>query len=119
MGRLSFFADEHVPNVVVTALRSNEYTVDLAKDRFGEETIDEEILETATEEGRVLLTNDRDFVEHDSSVDHVGIVIYTTQSLPPGEFVRGIDRIDRHYLPRVDAEHRRMVGSVARLTAAQ
>lgn len=96
MARLSFFADEHVPGVVVTALRSNGYVVDLARERFGERTSDRVLVEESSSRGQVLLTNDRDFVVLGDEIDHGGIVVYTTQTLSPGRFVRGIDRIDDH-----------------------
>lgn len=99
MGWLSFLADEHVPNVVVTALRSNGYRVEIAKDRHGEGTVDSELLADASGRNLVLLTNDRDFVSHGSDLDHTGVVIYVTPELSPGAFVRAVGRIDHHYTP--------------------
>lgn len=34
MDRLAFLADEHVPNIIVTALRSNSYDIELGKDHL-------------------------------------------------------------------------------------
>jgi predicted nuclease of predicted toxin-antitoxin system len=72
MARLGFCVDEHVPAASVTALESNGYT---------------------------LVTNDRDFARLEASIDHAGIVCYTTRDLTPGEFVRAIRRVDRHFTP--------------------
>ncbi len=44
-------------------------------------------------------TNDRDFVRLGETTEHAGIVVYTTQELTPGEFARGIRRIDRQFSP--------------------
>lgn len=97
MGRLSFLADEHVANVVVTALRSNGYTVETARDLYGERTVDSRLLERATKANRVLLTNDRDFVGHTYEAEHADVVIYSSPALPPGSFVRGIDELNRFF----------------------
>lgn len=59
MSGLSFLADEHVPSVVVTTLRAHGYFVALAKERYGERTVDRELLEAGSADDRVLLTNDR------------------------------------------------------------
>lgn len=99
MARLAFHADEHVPQAVVSALRSNGYTVGTATEEPGSETVDTELLARCADEGRVLITNDRDFVELSSTIDHAGIILYSTQGLPPGEFARGIRRIDRQFGP--------------------
>jgi hypothetical protein len=43
------------------------------------------------------VTNDRDFVEIHPTSDHAGVVLYTTQTLSPAEFARGVRRIDRQF----------------------
>lgn len=95
MSRLSFLADEHVPSVVVAALRSNGYRVEIAKERHVEATVDSEQLADAATRELILLTNDRDFVR--SEIDHSGVVIYADPEPSPGDFVRAVDRIDRHF----------------------
>lgn len=76
---VSFLADEHVPSVFITTLRSNGYRVVRAKDEFGEGTDDVEILRYCSKNGPLLLTHDRkDFSGHiHEDIDHAGIVIYT------------------------------------------
>jgi predicted nuclease of predicted toxin-antitoxin system len=97
MPRLSFCTDEHVPHAFSTALTSNGFTVVDATEELGQETVDEALLEWCSREDHVLVSNDRDFVELDSQGDHAGIVIYTSQTLAPSEFVRGIRRVDRQF----------------------
>jgi len=76
---VSFCADEHVPSVFVTMLRSRGYDVILARSVFGERTNDREMLDYCAEQRHVLLTHDRsDFGGRvEAAVDHAGIVIYT------------------------------------------
>jgi predicted nuclease of predicted toxin-antitoxin system len=90
---LSILADEAVERVVVTALRSNGYDVAIADERYGEGTIDEELLQDAAERGEAVLSHDRDFAALDGSYDHAGILLITSQSPNPGTVVRAIDRL--------------------------
>lgn len=90
---LSILADEAVERVVVTALRSNGYDVAIADERYGEGTIDEDILEDAAEHGEAVLTHDRDFVALAASHDHAGVLTITSQSPNPGAVVQAIDRL--------------------------
>lgn len=73
----SILADEHVPRVFVTALRSSDYDVVYAHERHGQATDDAELLADCAETGRLLVTNDRDFADLGGRHDHAGIVIYT------------------------------------------
>lgn len=97
LGRLSFLADVHVPKAVGDALRAAGFDVTAARTAFPSGTPDEVLLERATDRSAVFLTNDRDFAAIHGTVDHAGIVIYTTPSLRPAEFRRGIRRIDRQF----------------------
>lgn len=100
MDRLTFLADEHVPTVILTALRSNGYDIEPGREHLAEGAADLDLLETSTALDRVLLTNDRDFVSLGKEADHWGIVIYVAQELSPGLFVRGIRRVDRQFTPQ-------------------
>jgi predicted nuclease of predicted toxin-antitoxin system len=98
MGRLAFCTDEHVPHAFLTTLQSNGFTVvDAAAEHGG--TQDGALLDWCSKEGYVLISNDRDFAKLTQSREHAGLIVYTTQTLSPGEFVRGIRRIDRQFTP--------------------
>lgn len=99
MARLSFCADEHVPQAVVGALRSNGFEIVSAAEHHGQETVDSDLLTSCADDSRVLITNDRDFVSLGHDREHAGIVIYTDQSCSPADFARGIRRIDRQFTP--------------------
>lgn len=96
-GRLSFLADVHVPRAFGDALRSDGFEVTAARTEHPPGAGDEALLEWATDRSTVFLTNDRDFAAIHATVDHAGIVIYTTPSILPAEFRRGIRRIDRQF----------------------
>lgn len=100
MGRLSFVADEHVPRVFTHALGSSGFDVTTAQERYGQESVDRSILVGSTDEGRIVLTNDRDFVRIADDHDHAGILMYTDRRFlvdQPTAAVEAIGRIDRHY----------------------
>lgn len=100
MPRLSFLADEHVPRVLVTTLRSSGYTVERAQDRYGQRSTDETIVEDCWNDDLVILTNDRDFVRIGTERDHDGIVMYTDRNRlldAPLKAVEAVDRINRYY----------------------
>lgn len=99
MGRLELCTDEHVPDSYFTALQSNGFRVVAAMDERGDQTIDEKLLRWCADEGFVLLTNDRDFVRLDGTIDHAGVILYATQNLGAGAVARGVRRIDRQLDP--------------------
>jgi predicted nuclease of predicted toxin-antitoxin system len=100
MGTLRFLADEHVPRVFVNALRSSGFEIRVAHERYGQGTDDRSILSRGTDEGFVVLTNDRDFARLADENKHTGIVLYTDVDflrISPREAVEAVVRIDRHY----------------------
>jgi predicted nuclease of predicted toxin-antitoxin system len=59
---LSAYADEHVVSAIVQALRLRGMDVITVQERQGEGTSDADVLAEATRIGRVVLTNDTDFL---------------------------------------------------------
>ena len=90
---VSFLADEHVPRVLTSTLRSNGYMVVTAQERYGHESVNETILQDCGDAGLAVLTNDRDFIALDETTDHAGIVLYTAQNPSPATFVGALDRV--------------------------
>ena len=103
MAALRLLADEHVDSTYVTVLRSNGYDVLTVGAGYAQGTADEQLLELATEEGCVLLTNDRDFVVLAREREHTGVLLFE-QGTPAGKLARAIDRIERH-LPANEREN--------------
>ena len=100
---LAGLADEHVKSGIVEGLRRRGMDVVTAQQRMLQEADDETLLETSTREGRLLLTNDVDFLRiHDRWVradrEHSGIIFWR-QGLAIGMAVRGI----LHYARRTGA----------------
>ena len=100
MGRLAFLADEHVDRALILGVRANGYDVAVVGEEYPAGEDDGALMDVCEQRNLVLLTNDRDFVRLGRSRAHTGIVIYTTQTIPVGEFVGAIRQIDDHFTPR-------------------
>lgn len=88
--RIKFYTDEHVPKAVVNGLRQRgvESLTVVEAGTLG--AGDEEHLEFARREGRVLFTQDDDFLRlHSSGSPHAGLV-YAPQQTPVGTAIRGL-----------------------------
>jgi uncharacterized protein with PIN domain len=101
--------DEHVGRVFERVLREYGYDVEQAKDRFGEQTKDEELLEWCSEHGVVLLTNNaRDFEPLHHEYDHGGILLYYDHSRPdddPEGLARTVEEVfDQYGATRIENE---------------
>lgn len=96
---LAFLADEHVPRVLVSTLRSHGYTVTTAQERYGQDTDDDVMLADCADDGLVLLTNDRDFVELADSVEHAGVLLYTSTNPSPAALVQAVERLEQFVGP--------------------
>lgn len=95
---MTFLADEHVPRVFVTTLRSNGYEVREAKATLGAATADKRLLEYCGEHGYLLITHDKKDFAGDlrEAVSHAGIVIYTDGNYlrdEPEAAVRTLERV--------------------------
>ncbi len=94
---LPAYADENVKSAIVEGLRRRGMEITTAQERGQRQTADEVLLATATEEGRLLLTNDADFlrIHHRwmaSGRHHAGIVFWR-RDLPIGPTIRKIIQI--------------------------
>lgn len=86
--RVRFYADEHVPSAVVKGLRLHGADVLTTSEAGG--ASNEEQLAFAARDGRVLYTQDADFLRlHRAGVAHAGIA-YAKQGRTVGEVVRGL-----------------------------
>jgi Domain of unknown function (DUF5615) len=87
---IRFYADEHVPRAVVNGLRQRGVDVLTVAEAGMLSASDENHLARARAEGRVLVTQDDDFLRlHAAGVDHAGIA-YTPQGTPIGTFIYGL-----------------------------
>ena len=88
--RISFYTDEHVARAVIRGLRQRGVDVLTVPETGLLGATDEEHLERARVEGRVLFTQDEDFLRlHAEGVAHGGIA-YAPQGTSVGRIVRGL-----------------------------
>ncbi len=88
--RISFYTDEHVARAVVRGLRHRGVDVRTVPEARLLGAMDEEHLERARAEGRVIFTQDEDFLRlHAAGVEHAGIA-YAPHGLSVGEIVLGL-----------------------------
>ena len=87
---IRFYTDEHVARAVVRGLRSRGADVSTVADAGLLGASDEEHLERARQEGRVVFTQDADFLRlHSAGLPHAGIV-FAAQGMAVGEVIRGL-----------------------------
>lgn len=85
-----YYTDEHVARAVVRGLRERGVDIVTTPEAGLLGASDEKPLEYASSEGRVLFTQDEDFLKlHAAGVDHAGIV-YTHQGASIGDIIRGL-----------------------------
>jgi hypothetical protein len=97
--------DEHVPRAVTDGLRRRGVDVLTARVAGMVEAEDERHLAFALHEGRVIVTQDADFLRlHAAGHPHGGIV-YAPQQTPIGTIVRGLMLIHDVLAPEDMASH--------------
>ena len=93
--------DEHVGRVFERVLRERGHTVEQAKDRFGEQTTDSELLVWCRDHDTVLVTNNaKDFEVLHHEDDHAGRLLYYEQNRPdidPEGLARTVDEVFDQY----------------------
>jgi predicted nuclease of predicted toxin-antitoxin system len=88
--QIKLYMDEHVPTAVTVGLRLRSVDVLTAQEADMLAASDEDHLALAVREGRVLFTQDADFLRlHARGVPHAGIA-YVRQQTPVGNIVRGL-----------------------------
>lgn len=86
---VKFYTDEHVSKAVIKGLRQRGADVLTVPEAGLMGASDLEHLERAAQEGRVLFTQDDDFLRLATTHSHAGIV-YARQQTPIGEVIRGL-----------------------------
>ena len=90
MAKIKFYTDEHVSKAVVMGLRRRGVDVLTVPETGTLGVSDEAHLRRARKEGRVIFTQDDDFLRLAAAgADHAGIV-YTTQETTTGEIISGL-----------------------------
>lgn len=90
MSSIHFYTDEHVSRAVIRGLRQRGVDVLTVPDAVMMQATDEAHLDRALREGRVLFTQDTDFLRLAASGrPHAGIV-YTRQHTSVGTIIQGL-----------------------------
>lgn len=90
MVQVKLYTDEHVAYAVVAGLRQRGVDVLTVVEANLLSASDEVHLERAFEEGRVVFTQDEDFLNlHAAGLNHAGIA-YAPQGTPVGDIIRGL-----------------------------
>ena len=90
MSKVRYYTEEHVAKAVIRGLRQRGVDVLTAPEANKLSADDEEHLVFALAEGRVVFTQDDDFLRLASSgKTHAGIV-YASQHTPIGEIIQGL-----------------------------
>src|SRR5215470_13378081 len=88
--RIKLYMDEHVPEAVIEGLRRRGVDVLTVQEARMRAVEDNQHLELAAREGRVVVTQDADFLRlHAARVPHRGI-IYTPQHTPIRSILQGL-----------------------------
>jgi predicted nuclease of predicted toxin-antitoxin system len=98
--KIRFYTDEHVSHIVVKGLRNRGADVMTTKEAGMLGASDDDHIALASEQGRVIFTQDDDFLKlHAEGVNHSGIV-YARQHTPAGDIIRGLMLV--YHVPEPD-----------------
>jgi hypothetical protein len=87
---VKFYTDDHVANAVAKGLRRRDVDALTAVEANMSGAADEEHLRFASDQQRVMFTQDRDFVRlHATGTSHAGIA-YAPQGTSIGNIIRGL-----------------------------
>lgn len=88
--RIKFYMDEHVAKAVTEGLRRRGVDVVTVQELGLQAAEDQQHLQRATQEGRVVVTQDTDFLRlHAAGVSHRGIA-YASQQTPVPQMLSGL-----------------------------
>ena len=88
--RIKFYLDEQAPRAVALGLRQRGADVLTAQEAGMRGATDEQQVAFASQEHRVIFTQDADFLRiHAQGHPHAGIA-YASQTLPIGTIIRGL-----------------------------
>lgn len=89
--RVKFYMDEHVPRAVIEGLRRRGVDVRTVSEAGMLRAPDDDHLKLAHREGRVMFTQDEDFLRlHAAGTPHAGIVYIHQQSASISVMVHGL-----------------------------
>ena len=98
---IKFHLDEHCPAAVADGLRRRGIDVTSTSDAHLLQATDEDHLDYAFREGRVIFTHDDDFLKlHAAGLKHSGIAYCHQEARSIGEIIRGLTLVWEIYEPQ-------------------
>lgn len=98
--KIKFHLDENANNAIANGLKRREIDVTISVEVNLISASDEQQLDFAHSQGRVIFTQDRDFLElHYSGINHSGIVYCVKGSRTTGEILRQLILIYEVLIP--------------------
>ncbi|PSQ20642.1 hypothetical protein BRD04_07805 [Halobacteriales archaeon QS_9_67_17] len=88
---MNILCDENVREALRNALEQDGHAVTTVRETLDEGYDDADVLAHAAENGRVVLTNDDDFIDMD---DHAGVLYYGEQEVDPRTVVDAVSNIE-------------------------
>lgn len=85
-----FYLDEHVNPAIAAGLRRRGIDVLTTQEAGMLSASDEQLLELATREGRIIFTQDEDFLRLHKVVAHHSGIAYARQHTPIGSIIRSL-----------------------------
>jgi hypothetical protein len=99
MMSLSLLADEHIPAVLVEQIRKTGIDIVSVRELEIKGAPDRKILQTATKQGRAVLTLDKDFISAlEQEYDHNGIIKFKKR-YNIGDMLHDIQRVNATLTP--------------------
>jgi predicted nuclease of predicted toxin-antitoxin system len=103
---IRFHLDEHCPTALAEALRRRGIDVATAADAGLLHAPDEDHIASARTQGRMIFTQDADFLRlHAAGADHSGIAYCHQQALTLGQIIQGLVLIWDIYEPEEMCKH--------------
>ena len=97
---LALLCDEHIPFPVIDGLSRRGIDVTTVQESGMRGTLDQLILEAARQQGRVVYTNDADFLRHHAlGINHSGIIYHHTLDHSVGEAIRRVSLVCEVFSP--------------------
>ncbi len=87
---IKYYTDEHIPKAVIQGLRRRGIDVLSVPESGMIQASDEEILEMARMENRVIITQDEDFLRLHSEGNHHWGIVYSPHGTSIGEIISGL-----------------------------
>lgn len=103
--RLTFYMDEHVSKAVTEGLRRRGVDVVTVQELGLQGATDIQHLKRASQEGRLIVTQDADFLRLHAAGESHGGIVYAPQEMPARDILRSLKLIHDVLTPLEMVQH--------------